>query len=791
MGCQASSPAAVANPIKPDTTKEDSVPVGTPEKSPAEKPASVAPPAGESAEASGGDPLQGYRKGDVVEIWSATRNEWVVDGVIVEAATVACTVDGYAIPPGAVQVTSSAGTKWILPDQLASMLRRPAATMATPKAKVEETLCKAGCGRPVQPGMTRGMKKFDTCCKKCAMSGGTGEHDKNCGGAAVAASPSKAGGADAHEWLSSMLSNAAELEKHADAVFAKQNPDSEGFITQEAGRKAIGTALLEPIDVKLDPGGQLGKGAKLDRITFRDVCRTVLRDRMDAWFPKRLPAKAQELVSKNPSKSEDVYEFGPLVGEGSFGKVYTVKHRVSGEARVCKKIMKLKGKAGMKLEEIIKEIESMAMVDHPNLIKVYEFFEDSGCVMQILETCSGGELHDKIEGVFKKGQTPYTEGFMCDVMKQALRALAFMHGERIMHKDLKPQNIMLTDTESSSIKIIDFGLAELFEKDQQVSTQFGGTLLYMGPEVFRSELSFKSDIWSLGVILYNLITGDYPFMAQWPLPPGKDMDWWQRELQRSIQEDQMKQHAKLTSNASAACRSLLVLMLGKDPGTRPGAAECLKHEWFKQFEEAPPPLSIGVTQCLDAYAGQHELKKACFLLIAHQCTAPALTELRAIFTHFDVDNRGALSQAVFLLVLQRTGMTQLRAARIIHALDRDDSGSIAWTEFVAAALCVSVCREHRLVDTAFAVFDKDRDNKINQKDIINVFAKGVVEEQWKLLLPRELAHLAEMVDEKDKKGGKKSSAPVNTSGPFTKEQFRSYMGKGMNATSGDALSLVD
>eukprot|EP00913_Durusdinium_trenchii_P030156 g28256.t1 len=135
------------------------------------------------------------------------------------------------------------------------------------------------------------------------------------------------------------------------------------------------------------------------------------------------------------------------------------------------------------------------------------------------------------------------------------------------------------------------------------------------------------------------------------------------------------------------------------------------------------------------------MKKAIFLLIAHMCTAPALQELRAIFTHFDVlnrsgcrirsvagaafrrcrirpnDCRGALSLSHFREVLFQAGMAALQVEQITHALDQDASGMVTWTEFIAAALCVSVCRNRRLVEAAFAVFDKDMDGKARPQKV--------------------------------------------------------------------------
>merc|ERR1719336_2544793 len=157
----------------------------------------------------------------------------------------------------------------------------------------------------------------------------------------------------------------------------------------------------------------------------------------------------------------------------------------------------------MLVQEILREIDSMAKLDHPNIIKVYEYFEDRDSISQIIEPCGGGELQDQIDAVFhQRTAQPYGEDLMRDVIKQTFRALAFMHSERFLHKDLKPQNIMLvTKPEANatqcSIKVIDFGLAELFAVDQQKSTEFGGTVLFMAPEVFDRALTMKSDVWSV------------------------------------------------------------------------------------------------------------------------------------------------------------------------------------------------------------------------------------------------------------------------------------------------------
>lgn len=361
---------------------------------------------------------------------------------------------------------------------------------------------------------------------------------------------------------------------------------------------------------------------------------------------------------------------------------------------------------------------------------------------------------------------------MCDIMKQTLRALAFMHEQHFIHRDLKPQNIMLEDRDSSSIKIIDFGLAELFQEDQKATHTFGGTFLYMAPETFYMKVTKKTDIWSAGVILYNLITGDYPFMATWPLPQGKTMEWWQEEVKKAIQQQPYRKHARLTKEiVSAECLDLLHQMLEKNEAQRPDAAKCLLHPWFNRFDESPPPLSVGVTQCLDAYSRQPELKKAIFLLIAHQCTTPALQELRRIFTHFDTSNTGSLSAASFREVLHRSGMPALHVERVLHGLDSDSSGTVGWTEFIAGALCISVCQRSELVAAAFSMFDHDRDGKIVIQDLEAAFAIGAAKTVWKKHLPHECAKIADSTS-------------------YTQEQFQKYVGQQMNIYAGDSLCAV-
>lgn len=749
--------------------------------------------------------------GEIVEVWSNSSQAWIRGARIVHAPTIDCKLEGFDVKAGTVKVVFDGNTKWIFPEMVAEHVRRPLpqpppppppppaasprqigrlrgrASADSAKPQPSALLCKFGCGRSVQPGLTKGMKPFDTCCKRCALNPGKGDHDPNCGSTSPTArrgstsSEGELACVDARKWLRELTESEEALKNYAAAVFF-ETTGGQKYMKLDQFKISLRDSLLRPVEETLPSSDDSLKGvydkhaswwgSGVDVASFQKVCRNILHDYYNNHFPTVLPLKTRDFVRRNVNGLSDVYDMGEKLGEGSFGIVSMVTHKISREKRVCKRIEKLRGAAGMPLDEILREIGNMAVLDHPNVIKVYEYFEDETSVSQIMEPCNGGELQDRIDDRFKRRCSDYAEDFICDVMKQTLRALAFLHGERFLHKDLKPQNIMMVDKTSSSIKLIDFGIAELFEPDRKVSQTFGGTLLYIAPEGFGRGLEMKSDIWSAGVILYNLITGDFPFMEKWPPPPGRDINWWQNGVKKAIVTESHRHHPNLSNSVSQDCVDLMRAMLNKDPRSRPDAAECLMHDWFKRFDRKPPPLSVGVIQCLDAFAGQPELKKAVFLLMAHQCSVPALQELRAIFTHFDTQNRGTIDAASIREVLSRSGMPHLRGARILHALDRDQTGYVSWTEFIAAALCISVCQNEPLVAAAFAALDHDGDGKTSRQDVADVLAKGQHVALWSQHLPAEC----------DK---------ISRARLFTKEQFQQYVGAHMrDFIAGDAIKAV-
>jgi calcium-dependent protein kinase len=173
------------------------------------------------------------------------------------------------------------------------------------------------------------------------------------------------------------------------------------------------------------------------------------------------------------------------LGEGGYGKVYKVKHKLTGQYRAMK-IIKCRSSSKNHEKQISKEIEILKSLDHPNILKVYEFFCNRKTFFIINELCTGGELFDKIIEV-----KHFSESVAANIMRQIFSAIAFCHSQGVIHRDLKPENILIErqsekHLEYFHIKIIDFGTCEILKNNKMLKEQIG-TSFYIAPDVLKNE----------------------------------------------------------------------------------------------------------------------------------------------------------------------------------------------------------------------------------------------------------------------------------------------------------------
>ena len=208
------------------------------------------------------------------------------------------------------------------------------------------------------------------------------------------------------------------------------------------------------------------------------------------------------------------------------------------------------------------ELKILMTVDHPNIIKLYEVYEDSKFIHLVMEYCSGGELFQKI---FDNGA--FTEHEASNLMYKLLHAINHLHNEKISHRDLKPENILYkSESPASDIKIIDFGLSSKFgEAEEQMHTVVG-TPYYVAPEVLEKNYGPECDVWSLGVILYFMLAGKPPFSGSNNL-----------EVFEKIKECNVRMDEEVWESVSSDAKDLILKLISKNPKQRLTASQAMEH----------------------------------------------------------------------------------------------------------------------------------------------------------------------------------------------------------------------
>ena len=211
-------------------------------------------------------------------------------------------------------------------------------------------------------------------------------------------------------------------------------------------------------------------------------------------------------VKENFHQMQDVYELIGLIGEGRYGRVHLAIHKILNVPRAIKIINKRSISDTKAHVKFLNEINVLKIVDHPNIIKLYEFFEDACNFYLVTDYLTGGELLDFIikNKIISEHET-------AKYIRQVLESISYLHSKNIVHRDIKLENLVFESTEPESLlKLIDFGTSVIRNPLHKMKSR-KGTLAYLAPEVFKGKYNEKCDIWSIGVIMYILLSGEMPF----------------------------------------------------------------------------------------------------------------------------------------------------------------------------------------------------------------------------------------------------------------------------------------
>lgn len=256
---------------------------------------------------------------------------------------------------------------------------------------------------------------------------------------------------------------------------------------------------------------------------------------------------------------------GSPLGEGQFSVVRRAKHKATGRSFAVKCIRKV-SLTEEDLAALVDEVQVMRKLDHPNLVKLVDFFSESEYFYLVMELMTGGELFNRIVA-----KTCYTEREARDLVKTLAAAIAYCHEQGVVHRDLKPENILLADdTDDAVVKIADFGFAKQSDEGTDFALETAcGTPGYVAPEILMGKPYGKEvDVWSLGVIFYILLCG---------YPPFHDDN--QTKLFRKIKAVDYEFDPVDWDHISDEAKDLIQKILVKDPAQRMTARAILSHPW--------------------------------------------------------------------------------------------------------------------------------------------------------------------------------------------------------------------
>lgn len=295
------------------------------------------------------------------------------------------------------------------------------------------------------------------------------------------------------------------------------------------------------------------------------------------------------------------YEIGADLGRGNFAVVKLATYK-GKESSIPKDVaIKIIDKAKVEdLTDIKREVEIMSMVSHPNVIKLYEIYEETKKMHLVMELVTGGELFDRI---VSRGS--YTEKDAANTVNTLCSALEYLHELKIVHRDLKPENILYASpADDAEIKVADFGLARVINGKDLMKTACG-TPGYVAPEILKNQGydSGAVDMWSVGVILYILLCGFPPFYEE-ELPA----------LFEQILKAQYDFPSPWWDEISKDAKDVVKKLLELDPKKRHTASQVMQHNWIKNASTTKLPASN--IKKLRGFQASRKMKKAGQVIMA-------------------------------------------------------------------------------------------------------------------------------------------------------------------------------
>ena len=478
-----------------------------------------------------------------------------------------------------------------------------------------------------------------------------------------------------------------------------------------------------------------------------------------------MTVKANRIFQHNKTSPWLIYKELEELGSGSYGVVKKVCLISNPETiRALKIIQKNRLIKGVDNQKLLDEIIILKNLDHPNIMKLYEFFEDSDNYYMVSEYCDQGDLYEKMEKLNCMNQI-----VVKFLMEQIFNAVAYLHSKGVFHGDIKLENIMLYTTTKKAnqrftlinkqisfdrglqneidsifkndstiirsskseeiinnmlnyeIKLIDFGCSKIFSKRGERKTGIIGTSIYCSPEVIDNLYDEKCDEWACGVLMYLLLCGEPPFQGE-----------TEEEIFEKVKKGKISFHQPEFKNVSENCKNLIKKLLQKKISRRIRAKDALRHPFFTESFNPDVALTqnkdISIIEKIPTIAIPHSQFHS--LILSYMCSnyisKDEEKKLREVFRFIDYDGKSVLTKDKIEKALKENGnlITVEKIKKIFEALDIDKNGVVEYQEYIQG-----LCNKNNLFNDfnlkhVFVNIDNDNKGYITSEDIINFAFPG-------------------------------------------------------------------
>ena len=482
------------------------------------------------------------------------------------------------------------------------------------------------------------------------------------------------------------------------------------------------------------------------------------------------PVKIKNLFFQHFSNPWSVYTELKDIGEGAYGVVKKVCLKSNPEVvRAMKIIPKENIIENENGNSFLDEIEILKNLEHPNIMKIYESFNDKKNVYIVSEYCDEGDLLGKMEKLGSLNQI-----VVKFLMDQIFNAIAYLHSNHIFHGDIKLENVMLyktslresrrfsrinrdlnknkslqneieksfnkkkfvskksvnyiEDMNNYEVKLIDFGCCKyLVKKKDNNLSGIVGTSIYCSPEVINNLYDEKSDEWACGVLMYILLCGEPPFTGE-----------TEEEIFKNIKRGKFSFSQPQFNNVSDNCIDLIKKLLTSNKKYRIKASDALKHPFFT--ENYNPNIAMANNMDKNLLKRLLEVKKLPSkfheLIEAYLCfnfiSKDEEKELRKIFRYLDRKGKNRLLKSDFAKCFEENGInaTDEQIQNIFNALDSDGNNSIEYQEFLRAMCNKETLYSDKNLKAVYNSMDTDKKGYIDMDDVKKfIFQNKQVEEE--------------------------------------------------------------